>query len=116
MTDTTTSVLIKARSAISNQDNWYQGGEDWAVAANEPHQMCALTALDWALSEEINGADAHANAWPYTNTWQDAYDRLADAAIQLSESDSVEVDYFNDTHDHADVMAMFDLAIEQATA
>jgi hypothetical protein len=94
----TLQVLIDAKKLIEKPDSWWPGrprAEEWP-----PHQHCAMSAV---------GAAQYRHRW----NCPEALDALALAAGLEADRDIVQ---FNDTHSHADVLLMFDRAIEAERA
>lgn len=96
---TTKQTLIAARALISTNARWtqYYPARDANGLACGPEDerafcFCALGALDRA-----------------TNSSGDSYDKALDT---LQNFMGLRVDVFNDNHTHAEVLAMFDKAIE----
>ena len=104
--DKASELLTAARALIEDEANWCQG--DWTrIKEDGAVRRCTTSALDRAVS--LSGASV--------GTQNQAVGRLGMAAGELSGlGGPFDIAWFNDTGDHAEVMAMFDLAIEQASA
>lgn len=88
------SDLIAARKLIEKEENWCQGYSKRA-ASNGGYAYCAAGAISSATAPSYAGNTAAYNhIWPYN-------------------SGGV-LSGFNDTHTHAEVLALFDRAIAAA--
>lgn len=106
----TVEILKSARSLIADESRWVRGhyaataGKDRAIGPNEKnaHCFCAIGAIAKVMN--VSGGDAEES----------------DAAIKLSNAAGFyygwDVPEFNDNHEHAEVLALFDKAIAEAGA
>jgi hypothetical protein len=116
MSKTTAETLRKAKALIDDQGKWIRGGLacDSHGHPCEPHNpdavcFCALGALQAAIWH----VDADRNiAYPA------AIIALRDAGALNAGFNvaSTALTHFNDSHGHAEVMALFDVAIAQQEA
>lgn len=104
------TTLIAARERISEPEHWTQGrsarnAAGQAVGHNSPDAVayCALGALAWAANWTV-GRD------PRSLT---LYDQAA-KALKGKETNLL-IGHFNDSHTHAEVLALFDRAIARLT-
>lgn len=96
-------ILKEARALISDEKNWTQGayardtiGREVRVLGPEAMCFCALGALEKIM---LGGA-----------MWSASYMLMKKEAGD----DCLAVSDFNDTHNHAEVLALFDRAIARA--
>lgn len=101
----TVEILKAAKALIADEENWTQtvyardeNGE--SVSATDPRAVCFCSrgAIDKITAG--NGA------------WEGAYDILL--GLVTEDDDCIGVADFNDTHTHAEVLALFDRAIARA--
>lgn len=96
---TTVEILKAARKRIEDPEKWWNGAKD----TNRAGINCAQTAIANVLDEDCDADEAARAA-----TANCAYARLTDEGTYQS------VWRFNDTHTHAEVLALFDRAIAAA--
>lgn len=93
---TVKEVLIAARAKIADPANWTQGmlARD---ASGIPVEVCSSRAACWCAV----GAVAESAPYELTNTTVEFLNKAA----------GMQIETFNDTHTHAEVLAKFDEAI-----
>lgn len=98
-------VLVQAKELISTEEKWTQGAygrqaDGTLISFTDPRacRFCTMGALFRASAEDMDGFDG-ANR----------------ALSQAIGTRSIGIVAFNDSHTHAEVMAMFDKAIRIAS-
>jgi len=99
---TTDEILSSAKALISNPDRWTKG----AFARDkhgQPTGSSSDRAVCWCARGAVRNFDEDSRVYLNGKAYAE---RLLDAAAGCEMAD------FNDTHDHANVMAVFDKAIK----
>lgn len=109
---TPTVVLEHARFLITHPEHWTQGAYArdknglWVFSwAPEAHCLCSLGALRAAAGHLSDAFVADFEVYEEAAL-------LQEAAKQLGYGGPTDTAHFNDNHTHAEVLAMFDKAIE----
>jgi hypothetical protein len=100
----TADILRKARSIIEKPENWTQGtfARDESGNAVNPRASAAVCYCSRGALNHVTGGDGVYDG--------EAYDVL----LSLLSDDYLGVADFNDTNTHAEVLALFDRAIDRA--
>lgn len=102
---TTVEYLRAAKALIQNPDNWCKGAMR-KPKADGTCRFCAAGAVNEVCPVGVGG-------WRITENLQ-VFKVLTDVVRGLPREQSLSAPHFNDSHTHAEVMALFDKAIEQA--
>jgi hypothetical protein len=96
-TMTSREILVTARRKIENPINWCRGS-----FSNAGQAYCAVGA--------VRLSDPECNGWVLCESKVERF--LRKTVRQLTNGENDHVGMYNDNHTHAEVLAMFDRAIE----
>lgn len=102
--------LLLARKKIENPENWTQG----ELARNingKPVPVKDTSAVQWCLIGAIQHGTNY-NSWFYTENCSIFPSGIRKILNTVIGTESTHISDFNDSHSHAEVLALLDKAIE----